>query len=180
MACISCVRKSTCSQNEWHQTLNSIISLSHEPWPLLPRLRTAYMVPNYLWEAGTGQYKSQGFQTKLNQTWPNSICYIKVMQPSMRNSVTLYMPCKMVKWKKKIAEVRKTSWIIPDGEYSDSWENAGCETKATVLEQQFIFLIWSNFPWNDWGVQSSLKTLSTVSLYNHISTRQCWSLFFSI
>lgn len=52
------------------------------------------------------------------------------MQPSMKNIVQHLW---VVKWKKGIAEVWKKSVIIPDGEYSDSWENAGSETKATVL-----------------------------------------------
>lgn len=64
-----------------------------------------------------------------------------------------------MKQKKKIAEVWKKSWIIADGEYSDSWENPGCETKAVVLVQQLIFLIWYNLLLKELEVQSSLETL---------------------
>lgn len=38
----------------------------------------------------------------------------------------------LVRLKKQIAEIQEKSWVISDGEYSDPWENAGCETKATM------------------------------------------------
>lgn len=34
--------------------------------------------------------------------------------------------------KKGIAEIMKKSWITSDGESSDSWENADCETKPIM------------------------------------------------